>query len=137
MKLKQAVLQVMDRDLLKRAVDALGIEDVDRRDRADMAAQVSRKHRATPKFLLGYLLEAQVKEVCELVGVPSVGRREALIEMLLAGDAEPSSHSAAINDHTRASVMPNGDTGEWVDDYAENTDEMQIDEYTAVRQLVE
>jgi hypothetical protein len=85
-KLKQAALQVMDRDVLKRVTDELGIDGVDRRDRSDMAAAVSRKHRATPEFLLEFLSEAQVKEVCELVGVSTVGRRGALIGSLVAGE---------------------------------------------------
>ena len=86
MRLKQAVLHVMDRDLLKRVSNELDIDDVDRRDRADMAAAVSRKHRATPKFLLDFLSESQVKEVCGLVGVSAVGRRGELIDSLVAGE---------------------------------------------------
>ena len=81
MKLKHAVLSAMDRDLLKRVSDELDIDDVDRRSREDMAAALSRKHRATPEFLLQFLSEAQVKAVCELVGVSAIGRREALIEV--------------------------------------------------------
>ena len=86
MKLKQSVLQVMDRDMLKDAIDELGIDGVDRRDRADMAAALSRKHRATAEFLLQFLSEVQVKEVCELVDVAAVGRRRGLIERLVTGE---------------------------------------------------
>jgi DNA modification methylase len=105
MKLKQVILQVMDRDLLKRVTDELGIDGVDRRDRADMSANVSRKHRATPAFLLEFLSEAQVKEVCELVGISAVGRRAALIEMLVAGEqAESGDHLPHANGSTAGKI---------------------------------
>ncbi len=94
MRLKQAVLSVMDRDQLKRATDELDIDGVDRRSREDMAAALSRKHRATPEFLLQLLSEAQVKDVCELVGVSAIGRRAALIESLLANDKEGARNDA-------------------------------------------
>lgn len=42
MRLKQAILPVMDRDALKAAVDELEIEDVDRRSVEEMRAQLSR-----------------------------------------------------------------------------------------------
>jgi len=83
MKLKHAMLEVMDRDTLKEVVDALEIEGVDRRSVQEMAARVSRARRATPEFLLEFLNEPQVKEVCELVGIDSRGRRKALVERLL------------------------------------------------------
>jgi len=92
----------MDRDQLKLATDGLNIANVDRRSRDDMAAALSRKHRATPEFLLQFLSEAQVKDVCELVGISAVGRRAALIESLLtsekegAGDDLPQENDTAV-----------------------------------------
>jgi hypothetical protein len=101
MKLKQAVLQAMDRDLLKRVTDELSVDNVDRRSREDMTAALSRKHRATPEFLLQFLSEAQVKDVCELVGVLAVGRRGALIECLLTSEKEDAGdNSPQMNDTT-------------------------------------
>ncbi len=63
MRLKQAILSRMGREELKRAVDDLGIDGVDRRSVEVMTARVGRARRATPEALLGYLSEAQVKEV--------------------------------------------------------------------------
>jgi DNA modification methylase len=83
MKLKHNILAVMDRDNLKAIVDELDLEDVDRRSVEGMTAKVSRCHRATIEFLIGYLSEKQVKAVCEERGISSIGRREALVRTLL------------------------------------------------------
>jgi DNA modification methylase len=93
MKLKQAILSVMGRDALKAAVDELEIEGVDRRSREEMRARISRTHRATPELLIERLSEAEVKVVCELIGVDSKGRRSALVESLLHArpEIEPKS----------------------------------------------
>lgn len=77
----------MDRDSLKNAIDAIGLDGVDRRSPEDMATRLSRAHRATPKVLLTQLSENEVKQVCELVGLVTKGRRKALIEQLLSPDA--------------------------------------------------
>lgn len=96
MTLKQAILSTMGRDDLKRAVEDLGLDGVDRRNAEAMAACLSRAHRATSERLVEYLSEVQVKEVCELVGRPTRGRRAALIATLLDGHADKvySSNSA-------------------------------------------
>jgi adenine-specific DNA-methyltransferase len=88
MKLKQVILAVMDRDTLKAVVDDLEIEEVDRRSIEAMRAKVSRSHRATPEVLLDYLNERQVKAVCEEMGIDPKGRRNALLERLLASIKE-------------------------------------------------
>ena len=84
MKLKKAILDVMSRDQLKVFVDELELDGVDRRSADDMSARLSRYRPATPELLLEGLLEDQVKEVCEVVGISSTGRRGALVERLLA-----------------------------------------------------
>lgn len=86
MKLKHAILSVIGRDTLKEIVDALEIEGVDRRSAKEMAAAVKRARRATPEFLLEYLGEAEVKEVCEVYGISSKGRRGTLVEALLQAE---------------------------------------------------
>ncbi len=106
MRLKQAVLQVMDRNLLKRISDELDIDDVDRRDRADMAAAVSRKHRATPKFLLDFLSESQVKQVCDLVGVSALGRRAELIHSLVEAGEESTGRGDPEEQQPQAETAP-------------------------------
>jgi DNA modification methylase len=85
MKLKKAILDVMDRDSLKAVVDELELDGVDRRSVKDMAARLSRAHRATPELLLEFIGESQVKELCERIGLPRVGRRGALVKALLRG----------------------------------------------------
>lgn len=86
MKLKHAIFSVIGRDTLKDIVDALEIEGVDRRSAKEMAAAVKRARRATPEFLLEYLGEAEVKEVCEVYGISSKGRRRALVKALLQAE---------------------------------------------------
>jgi len=93
MKLKHAILEVMGRDTLKKVVDALGIEGVDRRSVQEMAGRVRRARRATPEFLLDFLNERQVKEVCERVGIDSRGRRRALVQRLLRYQNRPGTDS--------------------------------------------
>jgi hypothetical protein len=83
MKLKQAILILMDRDTLKAVVDDLGIEGVDRRSVEEMRAGVSRSRRAEVELLLAHLNEKQVKAVCEQMDVSPKGRRKELMERLL------------------------------------------------------
>lgn len=95
MTLKEAILSVLGRDALKSALDALEVEGADRRSAEAMRAALLRSRVATPAALLERLYEQQVKQVCELVGVSPVGRRGALVERLLAGDAGAASARSA------------------------------------------
>ena len=52
MKLKKAILAVMDRDTLKAVVDDLEIEEIDRRSVEAIRAKVSRSRRAGPVVLI-------------------------------------------------------------------------------------
>ena len=90
MKLKHAILSVMDRDGLKSVVDELQFDGVDRRSREDMLGLLSRSRSATAECLLNNLSEVQVKNVCELVGADCTGRRAELIRRLLA-EGQPQS----------------------------------------------
>lgn len=81
--LKHAILSNMGRETLKRAVDDLQLDGIDRRSVGGMTAGLSRAHRATPEVLVEYLSEAQVKQVADALGVESRGRRAALIGKLL------------------------------------------------------
>jgi adenine-specific DNA-methyltransferase len=83
MKLKDAVLSVMQRDELKGIVEEYEIEGVDLRSREEMADALRAAKRVRVDALLEYLDEQQVKAVCELVGVSATGRRRALIERLI------------------------------------------------------
>ena len=108
MKLKRAVLEVMDREALKAAVDSLELADtVDKRNVKAMRSRLSRARRATPEALLGELRVADVRRVCELQGVSAVGRKPALRERLLeharsSASPKPKAATAAAGDATRA-----------------------------------
>jgi len=100
-KLKHAILAELGRDQLKRIVDDLEIDGVDRRSVDDMRQALSRARRATPALLLEPLGEAAVKMVCDVVGVSAVGRRTQLIERLLA---EPPGSGDEADDKTPTST---------------------------------
>ena len=80
---KDAILQVMDRDVLKSVVRDFELTEADRRSATSMRECVAQSDDATLEYLLEYLYETQVKEVCTLLGIDSTGRKGALIQMLL------------------------------------------------------
>src|SRR3989304_4170188 len=84
MKLKHAILSVMDRDMMNDVVYYLEKDvNVDLRSRQDMEDLLSRARSATVAILLEYLGEQEVKQVCELIGIDASGRRGKLVERLL------------------------------------------------------
>jgi hypothetical protein len=85
MRLKPAILSVLNRDDLKHMVDDLEINGVDRRSVDGMRSALSRARRAKPEDLLGYLREDQIQEVCGVVGVSPKGKRDELIDRLVNG----------------------------------------------------
>ncbi len=108
MKLKQAILQVLDRDGLKVVVDGLEIEVADRRSASELATAMSRSHRATPEAMLEYLSESAVKAVCEVHGIPSTGRRGKLIRSLLTAARASNDGQAAKSSGPRRMKATNG-----------------------------
>ena len=90
MNLKSAILQIMPRDILKDVVNDLEVADVDRRSRDDMRDRLSKSRHATPDYLLEYLYESQIKEVCDLIGIDSTGRKKVLVPRLLGSGSTPS-----------------------------------------------
>ena len=88
MKLKRAILQVMDRDLLKKAVERLDLADVDKRRSAAMRSRISRARRANPEALIRMLPVADVRRVCELKGLAITGRKPALVKALLDNESK-------------------------------------------------
>jgi hypothetical protein len=88
MKIKKAILDVMNTDELRWTLDNLELEADDRRSRDSMLAALSKARRAQAEKLFEFLGEAQVKSVCEIVGIDSIGRRSALIERLLEMGSE-------------------------------------------------
>jgi DNA modification methylase len=85
-KLKQAILSTMGREDFKRVLDVLHVNGVDRRSAETMSARIAGTRKASPALLLEHLSEAQVKQVCELVSLPTRGRRGALVRLLLLAD---------------------------------------------------
>jgi len=83
MNLKKAILSVLNRDGLRHIVDDFEMDGVDRRSVKEMRGALSRSRKVKPDLLLDYLYEYQIKEVCELYGLPSKGRRKELIKQLL------------------------------------------------------
>jgi len=92
MKLKPAILSVLGRDHLKRVVDELEIDGLDRRSVEAMRAALRRSRRATPAVLLDLLYKGQLQDVCEIMGLPVSGRKDELIKRILttAGQARPT-----------------------------------------------
>lgn len=89
MKLKPAILSTLTRDDLKRIVDDLEIDGVDRRSADAMRTAIKRARRAKLDDLLGYLKKGQLKEVCEALGVSAKRKRDDLVERLLNGEPVP------------------------------------------------
>jgi hypothetical protein len=85
--LKRQILSQMTRDQLKEVIEAFDFTDIDKRSADAMRAKLSRAHRATAAVLLERLSETEVKDLCDTLGVSSVGRRAALIERLLESEA--------------------------------------------------
>ena len=82
--LKHNILDIMDRDALKKVIDDLELEGIDRRSYEAMTEKLSRARRATAELLLEYLTEKQVKAICGEIGVDSTGRRKVLVKQLLS-----------------------------------------------------
>ena len=89
MNLKKTILAILSRDELKAAVDAAGLEGVDRRSVQSMGDALARSRRVRPETLLAAMTEGQVKVVCERMGVAPKGRKKALMRRLLVGEPTP------------------------------------------------
>ena len=102
------MLEILGRDCLKDVVDELEIEDADRRSVESMRAAVSRSRRAKPELLADYLYEQDAKEVCEVLGVSSKGRRKVLLQRLLDWPDGPVSdgteRGTALQDRAEAAA---------------------------------
>ena len=106
MRLKQAILRVLDRDRLRLIADGLEIEVADRRSAAELAAALSRSHRATPEVMLEYLSQSAVKAVCEVYGLPRTGRRGKLVQALLRAERKAKARRARATGGRSATARP-------------------------------
>lgn len=82
MKLKKTILSVLNRDGLRQILDDFEFIGVDKRSPEAMRKVLSRSRTVKPELLLDYLYEYQIKEVCEICGLPTKGRRNQLIKKL-------------------------------------------------------
>ena len=111
MRLKQAILRVMGRGALKGAVHGLEIDDVDRRSVQRMSARLSRARRATPEYLLEFLSEQNLKDVCEILDVSASGRRRTLASRLLAAAGRSPATERTATAQTAVKKASFGRTG--------------------------
>ena len=103
MKLKRAILDVMDHDLLKKAVERVGLaDDVDKRRTDAMRTRLSRTRRASPEVLIRMLHVADVRRVCEMQGLGTAGPKKALIEAVLADESKPQRRARPKRNGTSA-----------------------------------
>jgi len=89
MKLRKAIISILDRDSIKEICRYYEAE-VDHRSKESMAQYLLRRRSILPKELFEFLNEAQVKAVCEACGMVSTGRRGKLIEKLLRIERGPT-----------------------------------------------
>lgn len=85
MDLRVAIIDALSLDRLRALADRYGLSVSDRRRRAALGAALFADARG-PGPVLADLSEVEVKSVCARVGLPTVGRKAALIARLL----EPS-----------------------------------------------
>ena len=106
MSLKKTILDVLRRDDLKAAVEAAGLEGVDRRSVEPMRAALAESRTVRPETLLAAMAEGQVKIVCEHMGIDQKGRKKALIERLVNNDKPKATNKDASTDDDAESVKP-------------------------------
>ena len=94
MSLKKTVLAVMSRDDLKAAIEAAGLDQVDRRSVQAMRDALAKSRRVQADVLLAAMTEGQVKTVCERTGIDQKGRKNMLIQRLLGSEPKPRRKNA-------------------------------------------
>jgi DNA polymerase III subunit epsilon len=89
MKLREAIISILDRDSLKEICRVYQAE-VDYRSKDSMGHYLLRRRSILPQELCEFLKESQVKAVCEACGVPATGRKTTLIKRLLQLERGPT-----------------------------------------------
>lgn len=97
MKLKAHILAVAITATLRQIVEDFELSVPDKRKRQALIGAISSARRCEPEKLLGYLGEAEVKQVCEAVGMDPKGRKNALIARLLEVASRASAHAVAAS----------------------------------------
>lgn len=83
MRLKPHIITAASTATLRQMVGDYELVVSDKRQRQALVGAISSARRCKPEELIGYLNEAEVKQLCEVVGVDSKGRRNTLIARLL------------------------------------------------------
>jgi adenine-specific DNA-methyltransferase len=90
MRLKPQILTVCKTLTLRQIAEDFELTVDDRRRRQVLIDAISSARRCQPGALLDYLVESEIKQVCQAVDVESKGRKNALIERLLAAASRVS-----------------------------------------------
>ena len=90
MNLQRTILSFITNKELKKIIEVLGIQNVDKRKNDVMRKSILRSRKADVEYLLNSINEKKVKYVCNEVGITSVGRKQALIDKLLRSKKKPS-----------------------------------------------
>lgn len=84
MRLKPHILTVVSTATLRQIAEEFELSVSDKRERQTLIDAISSARCCQPKDLLGYLGEPEVKQLCDVAGVDSRGRKNALITRLVA-----------------------------------------------------
>lgn len=123
MRLKPYILTVASTATLRQIAEDFELTVADKRKRQALIDAISSARRCQPEFLLGYLGEPDVKQVCEAAGVDSRGRKNALIARLVeAASPAPApaprpprpsiSHLKAFNHPLKRTTMSDQQPGQ-------------------------
>ena len=89
MRLKTAILSILDREDLKRLLDSLNLNGVDRRNVQAMKSALSDSRQASPEILLESLRKQDIQQVCDTLRLSRSGGRDELIRRLLSEGKTP------------------------------------------------
>lgn len=104
MRLKKHILAAASTAALRQIAEDFELDVADKRQRQMLFDAISSARRCQPEDLLNYLSEQEVKQVCDVAGVESRGRKNSLIERLLEAatpaSPRPSAPKRASNTNT-------------------------------------
>lgn len=108
--MKPTILSILGRDDLKRVVDDLGLDGVDRRSLEGMRTAIAASRQAAADELLSYLRKDGLSAVCNKLGLPTEGTMDDLLARLRngTGKAEPATTKRATLKMDQAPTPANG-----------------------------